>query len=271
MAAPNQLELHLRSVRSCIELLATASPGAEEVQIDDVVGAVCPAASRRGIANSVLARDADSLLAVADELDSRYSATGVEAWCAWLPPRADPDPDADGAVDERALAERGIVPDGSPIAMRVALERVPPEPRAPAGYELADDGSPAALGRLNDLAYGYSGKDSMAPALAEPPASAGLHLYEARSGGEAVATAGFIDVADPISGALDSAVVFVATDPAHGRRGLASAVMARGLRAARERGCATSSLQASGAGEPVYARLGYTTDWRFAIYERRFG
>ena len=45
--------------------------------------------------------------------------------------------------------------------------------------------------------------------------------------------------------------------------------MAAMLAEARERGLATSSLQASAMGEPVYAAMGYEPCFRLRLYERR--
>jgi GNAT superfamily N-acetyltransferase len=67
----------------------------------------------------------------------------------------------------------------------------------------------------------------------------------------------------------DCGIYFVATRERFRRRGLATRLMRAALAEARERGCATSSLQASGMGEPVYAAMGYEHCFRFHLYERR--
>jgi GNAT superfamily N-acetyltransferase len=61
----------------------------------------------------------------------------------------------------------------------------------------------------------------------------------------------------------------VATAPAAQGRGLASAVMTRALVDARERGCVTSSRQATARGRSVYERLGYEDRGALEMWERR--
>ena len=67
----------------------------------------------------------------------------------------------------------------------------------------------------------------------------------------------------------DLGFYFVATHPDHRGRGLARGLMSVAITDARRRGMATSSLQSSALGQPVYERLGYQGDFRFAMYERR--
>ena len=62
---------------------------------------------------------------------------------------------------------------------------------------------------------------------------------------------------------------FVATAPSAQRRGLASALLREALLEARERGCGTSSLQATAAGQAVYARLGYRDICALEMWEYR--
>jgi GNAT superfamily N-acetyltransferase len=95
----------------------------------------------------------------------------------------------------------------------------------------------------------------------EPPPE--VRLYRARVGGEAACVLGTIDHED------DLGFYFVATDPGHRGKGLASRLMAVALADARERGFSTSSLQASPMGQPVYERLGYEAHFRLNLYERR--
>ena len=53
--------------------------------------------------------------------------------------------------------------------------------------------------------------------------------------------------------------------------GLATALMAHALADARERGCTTSTLQATDLGRPVYERLGYRSLGEIQMWERRRG
>jgi len=64
-------------------------------------------------------------------------------------------------------------------------------------------------------------------------------------------------------------VVFVATLPDARRQGLAAECMRTVLRAAAMDGCTTSTLEATAAGEPVYAAMGYRSYGRYRMMEAR--
>jgi ribosomal protein S18 acetylase RimI-like enzyme len=64
-------------------------------------------------------------------------------------------------------------------------------------------------------------------------------------------------------------VTMVATLPEARGRGLATELMKRALVDARERGCSTTTLVATKAGEPIYARLGYRALHTLEMWERR--
>jgi len=96
-------------------------------------------------------------------------------------------------------------------------------------------------------------------AVAEPPAI----LYLARVDGSPAACLGVLDEAD------DCGVYFVATASSAQRQGLASALLREALLEARERGCGTSSLQATAAGRAVYARLGHRDICALDMWEHR--
>src|SRR5205085_1839105 len=66
----------------------------------------------------------------------------------------------------------------------------------------------------------------------------------------------------------DAGVFFVATRPAARGRGRTTRLLGHALAEARERGCDISTLQATRAGEPVYARLGYRTIGRIGMWEK---
>ena len=67
----------------------------------------------------------------------------------------------------------------------------------------------------------------------------------------------------------DLGFYFVATDPDHRGRGLASRLISVAIGEARDRGLRTTSLQSSAMGRPVYERLGYGADFKIRMYERR--
>ena len=62
---------------------------------------------------------------------------------------------------------------------------------------------------------------------------------------------------------------FAATVPEARGRGLVSGLLHRALRDARERGCRTSTTQATAMGRPVYERIGYRDLGPIHMYERR--
>ena len=88
--------------------------------------------------------------------------------------------------------------------------------------------------------------------------SPSLRLYQARAdSGEPVSVMATIDHAGD-----DVGIYLVATHPDHRGRGLASRLLAAALDEAKQRGMQTSSLQGSPMGAPIYARLGYSGDFR---------
>jgi GNAT superfamily N-acetyltransferase len=60
-----------------------------------------------------------------------------------------------------------------------------------------------------------------------------------------------------------------ATIPEARGRGLLSGLLHRALKDAGERGCTTSTTQATKMGEPVYTRLGYRKFGTIEMWERR--
>jgi GNAT superfamily N-acetyltransferase len=106
------------------------------------------------------------------------------------------------------------------------------------------------IGVVNDRAYGGSQLGSLIGAL---PPTVGRAYAVRGDGGRLASVAAAIDLGTDVS------VQWVATDPAHRRRGLGTQVMRALLGDARRRGLRTASLQASPDGLPLYRRLGFTT------------
>jgi predicted GNAT family acetyltransferase len=63
--------------------------------------------------------------------------------------------------------------------------------------------------------------------------------------------------------------VFVATLPGERRQGLAAECMRAALRQAADDGCTTTTLEATAAGEAVYAAMGYRSFGRYRMMEAR--
>ena len=143
----------------------------------------------------------------------------------------------------------------------MTLELADLEERDDPALDWSNTGSPADLGRINDLAYGLPAESGMAPGLAAPGPE--LTIYDARVGGEVACVLGTADHGS------DLGVYFVATDPAHQGVGLAGRLMRVALTAARERGMRTASLQSSARGKPVYEALGFVEHFALHLYEKR--
>jgi GNAT superfamily N-acetyltransferase len=252
------LEIQRSAFRDWIALLGSSSEGARVIELDRVLGAAAPVARTRSIANSVTYDDAAGLAGSYDELAAAYDDAGIEAWTVWVP-----EFDAEAIA---TLRSAGHAFDGKPVAMVLELARFEAPDLDGLDWDIEGDG--ALFATLNDLAYGYDPADGFGAALSAPPGAIHMRLYRARVDGEPVCVLGTIDnrgvASDP-----DCGIYCVATHPGYRGRGLATRLLAAALVEARDRGCVTSSLQASPAGEPVYAALGYERSFRFHLYERR--
>jgi ribosomal protein S18 acetylase RimI-like enzyme len=244
---------HARSQRAAYGVITAGAPGARVVDLPGgVQAAVVPARPDRSLFNAVLFEQPAALLGAHAELTALYAREGVRAWTVWTRPGDDATP--------TALAAKGHVHDGRPMLMAAALDDLDLEPQAE--LELAPPGAWEALARCNDAAYGLApgqGFTAVLGGVRDPAARAWVALDD----GEPVAAAG------TLLHEGDCYVLFVATVPAAQGRGLVSDLMRRGLRDGRERGCTTTSLEATARGEPVYARLGYRSLGRLGMWELR--
>jgi GNAT superfamily N-acetyltransferase len=246
------LALQRSSIRAWFDFLAGRSEGARVVRLEGVTAGVLPATPDRSVTNSVTYEDAAALSAALDALASEYDAAGVRAWTVWAPAH---DAEAIGIL-ERA----GHKFDARPAAMTLELVDLPDIDSRDLDWDA--DADPADVGRVNDVSYGWEGPSfsaAIGSAAVEPPA----RLYQARVDGEVACVLQTIDCEG------DCGVYFVATLPQYRGQALARRLMLAALAEARERGCETSTLQASPMGEPVYERLGYQTPCRLHMYERR--
>ena len=260
MQQSKSLELQRGSLRDYIALLATGSPEARLIELDGVIATVTPAVPARSIANPVSYDDSGALAAAYDGVAEAFADAGIEAWTVWVP-------EFDAAAIE-LLERRGHTFDGAPGAMTLDLRRF--EPPALGDLDWDHDCDGALLGRINDRAYGHDAGDGYSAGFTELRNQPPLRLSRATVDGQTACVLGTIDHAHP-SGEVDCGVYFVATDPDYARRGLATRLMAAALIEARQRGCATSTLQSSRAGRPVYESLGYEPQFALHLYERRRG
>jgi GNAT superfamily N-acetyltransferase len=246
------IELQYSCLAVWMRTMATSSEGGQLVESDGVTGAVIPVTPDRSIPNSVTFSDASALGAALDQLAAAYDEAGVNAWTVWTPD-----------VDREAIAlleDAGHVFDGQPAAMTLELAELAELDLGDLDWDSGAD--PHDVGRVNDLAYGFEA-GSFGAAIGTPPADPALRFYQARVEGEVASVVQTIDAAG------DCGIYFVATLPAYRGRALSTRLMSVALAEARERGCATSTLQASPMGYPVYERLGYRTFCRMHLYERR--
>ena len=226
-----------QSLRRFCEILGQAAPGSQVFERNGVLASVVPAAPERAVVNSVTYSDAGRLERALPELAAAYEAAGVRAWTVWVPHH---DVAAAGA-----LARAGHVLDAEPEAMAMELSSL--EAPRPADLDLDPEAGPATVARINDLSYTFGG-DHFERALRTAPS---LHCYVARIDERPVCCATGYDHDGDLS------VTFVATLPEARGRGLAGRLIAYALHDARERGCTTTSLQATKLGHSVYTRLGY--------------
>lgn len=225
-----------------------ASAGSEVAMFGSVQAVLTVARPERSLLNAAVYEDPDAV--PLDELAAFFEP--VEAWCVWVQPGHD-------ALAEECAA-RAMTLDGTPMLMAAELGDVDLEPReVPAEIDVAVDW--AAAGAINDAAYGFPA-EHFAPVLRRLSPDA-YHVVVARRGGDALACAAVLRHED------NAEVVFVATLPGARRQGLGAECMRTALRGAREAGATTTTLEATAAGEPVYAAMGYASFGRYRMMEAR--
>jgi ribosomal protein S18 acetylase RimI-like enzyme len=246
-------QLRRRRVASQLGFLAVVgrgSVGARTVDGPGLLGSICPARPDRSIVNAVAYTEPAALIGAIDDLAAAYQEAGIEAWTVWVP-------EADREV-AAALAAAGHVLDGVPRDMAAVLTDLDLEPRV----DLDLDPEPAWLdvAEVNEAAYARSaGGAYFGPSLQRMEGRA----YIARLDGRPASCLAVFDVDD------DAYVGLVATRPEARRRGLARELLRRALREAAARGMVTTTLEATAAGAPVYARLGYRDLGIVEMWERR--
>jgi GNAT superfamily N-acetyltransferase len=233
-----------------VRLFGAHGPGASGIEEDGMVAAIMPTAPTSSLMNVALTEDPAAPPRNLAELAERYRAASTAKWGLWL--------DAANREGAEAAQAQGMVLDSRPTAMVADLDTLPidDEPPPCARVDLA------TVGRVNDLAYGYS-EPKLAPAIAALPPTA-LQTYGITLQDETACVATAFDVGD------DTAVWFVATLPHAQRNGLAAGILRRLLLDARERGQRTASLQASQKGRALYERLGFRPVGSLHLYEERF-
>lgn len=219
-----------------------------------VQGSICRAVPDRSLVNGVSYRDGAAVVAALPELARRYEEAGIRAWTVWVLP-------GDEAV-AAALAQAGHVLDGAPELMCAALDTLDLAPRAEEEWPITA-GTWAEVSVLNDLAYGIPAGHGFGAVLDGVPETDGLYRHVLEVDGRPASCVVTCEAGG------DAYVLFVATDPEYGRRGLCRATMRAALRGAVARGCTTTSLEASAMGRPVYAALGYGAFGPVEMWERR--
>jgi GNAT superfamily N-acetyltransferase len=244
--------LQRRSIARFVRLLVAGAEDSRLFERQGVAAAVVPSVPVHSIPNSVYYEDQALLIDAVGDLATAYARAGVQRWMVWVL-------EADEQV-RTALQDAGLVLDASPAAMSALLEDL----QLPKAGDLDWDSEATGpeVGRINDLAYGWT-DPGVATTFRDLRGGPSTHLYRARVDGELASVAVIADAGD------EASLFSVATHPEHQRRGLSSRLVGVALAEARERGMRTSTLQASAAGEPVYARLGYQGFGAIEMWEHR--
>ena len=216
-----------------------------------VTAGLCPAIPHRSVFNSVVYRDPEALEAALPELARAYEDADVLAWTVWTP-----EEDVPARV---ALEANGHVLDATPQAMAAPLDEVDAgEGASGLDWERADG--------VDEMCTVLAGAFGLEPELISrvlPGFERVAHVYLARRSGRPAACTAALDVAG------DCGIYWVGTLPEARGAGLATGLMRQALLDGRERGCTTTSLQATAMGRPVYRRLGYRELGVIEMWERR--
>jgi GNAT superfamily N-acetyltransferase len=244
VAALSDLELYQRGSETLLaawDHYALGARGAAVHRLAGAAAAVFPSGAERGVYNNaVLERGlpgAQRTAAVA-AMEAAYEAAGITRFAAWVH-------ESDAAM-RSALEHRGYTLNEVTRAMGITLDRIA-LPRPTLDFR--------RTGWTEHLRVG-----EMPPGLLVGTDSTSFHIFVARICGEDSATAISFDHAG------DCGIYNVGTPERARRRGLATALIAMHLHAARERGCQTASLQSTAMAEGVYAAAGFRDLGRILEY-----
>jgi GNAT superfamily N-acetyltransferase len=204
--------------------------------------------------NAVAYEDPERLAAAYDALAAAYRDAGITAWTVWVP-RAD-------TRSAQLLEAKGHSLDASPAVMCAPMEEMELDRALLEPVDWSGEVSLAALAPVAGRAFGFD-VDALTAAISGP--APGAYNYLASVEGEPVATVMAYDHDG------DCGIFWVATAEHARGRGLCRALMTAALLDARDRGCTSTSLQATKAGYPIYARLGYRDLGPIDMWELRDG
>ena len=247
MTVASDFDLYARGAATLLaswEEYARGSAGAALHRLSGVAAAVFPSEPERAVYNNALLdRDLGPAerAAALDAMAAAYASGGVGRYAAWVH-------ESDEGM-RAELSARGYALAESTRAMGMSLDDLSPA-LPEVGLEPLDWAEYLRYLRRIGLPAGLLGG-------ADPSA---FHVLVARLGGESVATAMALDHAG------DCGVLSVSTLEAARRRGLGTALTARLVHDALERGCATASVQSTPMAERVYAAVGFRDLGRILEY-----
>jgi GNAT superfamily N-acetyltransferase len=245
------LALTSASIQGFSRAFGRAARDGVVLEYDGVVGSVAPAIPFRSIFNSAAYRDSRQLAAVLPRLSADYEAAGVTAWGVWV--------HESDQLAMAAIEAAGLRRDSQPTAMIAALDVFEAGASGGAKLETAQD-----LEEFDSvLAAAYDFPPGVLvycfPSLLEE-----FRGFVARDpAGTPVCALATVEVGG------DCGVTLVGTAPEARGQGHASQLLQFALAEARERGCRTSTLQATQMGEAIYARLGYRPFGAMELWEKR--
>jgi ribosomal protein S18 acetylase RimI-like enzyme len=241
-------ELYDRQVATLFASWRAYARHADGARVDDVEGAaVClfPSAPESAVYNNaLLPRGLDVARAgeVVAAVEVAYREAAIPRYAIWMH-------ESEAGVIA-ALEGRGLRFDSSTRAMAMSLNDLGPRPEV----------------ELGDLDWaGYVDYFEGMPDLLRGASAAEFHLRVARLDGRDVGAA----IAYDHDG--DCGIFNLGTLEEARRRGVGTALTALQLHEARERGCATASLQSTPVAEGVYAALGFVDLGRYLEYVPAFG
>lgn len=241
------------SQRRFFSALGSTSHSAQRLERPGLDATAVPALAWYSVFNPVcIVGDdipASGLLA---EVGAFFDRSGSKAWSVWVPPWL--------TAPDAAMQAAGLQLDSTPELMGARVDDLDLEPRQP--LTLARSATAALVAEINDAAYGVLPEWTMAAAFTRAADTAIRPYVALRDDQPAAALLA-------LEHDRNCYLWFVATVPAHRRRGLASELVRLALRQARENGCDTTTLESTAMAEPAYERLGYRRLGRYRVWEHR--